>query len=159
MTSKAIRISDLIEEQVRLANRIRNNGKTKSNLQTGIIDYDNINGGIHTEEIHLIAGKEKCGKTTLITYLVSSILRNDNVPVLWVCINEGPSIIARMIMCQESRLTLFKTRRGDLSDDEMVVFSQTASWMKEKELWFIDVPQPNDWDYSSDVFDFKNQNI
>ncbi len=117
-----------------------------SRLPTGLAEFDRVlGGGIVPGSVILIAGEPGIGKSTLLSQLALSLVKNQNQAVFYVCGEESP----QQVKLRLERINNLAGGRGELKNlekffllpqtdvDEVVDLVKTSEF-KEKSILIVD---------------------
>ncbi len=105
-----------------------------SGVSTGLVDMDNLLGGLHNSDLLILAGRPSMGKTALATNIAFHAAkmdrddlsatpkgaRHDGHVVAFFSLEMSAEQLATRILAEESGLRSDHIRRGKLSDEEFV---------------------------------------
>ena len=113
-------------------------------VTTGLKDLDAKLGGLHPSDLIILAGRPGMGKTSLATNIAVSAAKlynktkgENGAKVGFFSLEMGAEQLASRIIGEASRVSSDKIRRGEVSQDEFMIFAQAASDLAELPL-FID---------------------
>lgn len=107
-------------------------------VRTGIRDLDDALGGLHDEDLIIVAARPAAGKTAFMLNLAASA----DVPVGIISGEQGRSQIGMRLFAIDGGVSLHKMRTGALTDDEWQRVSRVMKEMKGRPIWIYDRPAP-----------------
>jgi replicative DNA helicase len=115
-------------------------------LETGLIDFDELTGGLHNSELVILAARPSMGKTALAMNIVEHISvdeRGPAKPVLFVSLEMSSLELGDRLLCSRARVNSHRLRNGTISGDESHKLVQTAAEVSRAPLFIDDSPSRN----------------
>jgi replicative DNA helicase len=89
---------ELVLDALEELERIHNGGGKPTGVLTGIYDLDKMTGGLHPQEVTIIAARPSCGKTSLALNIAERAAVDQQIPVAVFSLEMGGgALMARMI--------------------------------------------------------------
>src|SRR3546814_17955345 len=94
-------------------------------LSTGLLDLDNLLGGLHNSDLLILAARPAMGKTSLATNIAFNVatanLRDPSQPrqpVAFFSLEMSAEQLATRILAERTNISSEKLRRGQPNDDD-----------------------------------------
>jgi replicative DNA helicase len=130
------------------ANAYRRDGKL-SGIATGLVDVDQMMGGLQPSDLVILAGRPGMGKTALATNIAFHVAKNwagENQPdgavktvdggiVGFFSLEMSAEQLASRIIAEQAGIPSYKIRRGDIVEAEFVRISDVARDMQAIPLY------------------------
>jgi replicative DNA helicase len=115
-------------------------------LETGLIDYDDLTGGLHDSELVILAARPSMGKTALALNIVEHVAideRGPGRPVLFVSLEMSSLELGDRLLCSRARVNSHRLRNGQITTEESRKLVQTAADVSKAPLMIDDSPSRN----------------
>ena len=113
-------------------------------LETGLIDFDDLTGGLHDSELVILAARPSMGKTALAINIAEHIaIDGPNKPVLVVSLEMSALELGDRLLCSRARVNSHRLRNGQLSAEDSRRLVQTAADVSRAPLFIDDSPSRN----------------
>ncbi len=115
-------------------------------LETGLIDFDDLTGGLHNSELVILAARPSMGKTALALNIVEHIAvdeRGPAKPVLLVSLEMSSLELGDRLLCSRAQVNSHRLRNGTITADESHKLVQTAADVSRAPLFIDDSPSRN----------------
>jgi len=146
-----LRFSDALKDAVDLASRAYQRDGHLSGLATGLIDLDQLMGGLQQSDLIIVAGRPGMGKTALATniaYNIAGEYRGKPRPdgsietvsggiVGFFSLEMSAEQLATRILSEQTEIPSSRVRRGDISEADFSKLAAAAQTMQSIPL-FID---------------------
>ena len=133
-------ISDVLHEAMdRMEARMRGE-HTDGTVETGLIDFDNLTGGLHNGELVILAARPSMGKTALAMNIGEHASIELRVPTLFVSLEMSGIELADRMLCSLSRVNGHRLRNGTISSDDRLRLVKKANEISEAPLFVDDSP-------------------
>src|SRR4029079_8805525 len=130
-------------------------------LETGLIDFDELTGGLHDSELVILAARPSMGKTALAINIAEHIAIDEKGPgkaVLVVSLEMSALELGDRLLCSRARVNSHRLRNGQLRDEEMHRLIQTAAEVSRGQLFIDDSPSRNMTEITATARRLKPQN-
>lgn len=107
-------------------------------VPTGIRDLDDSLGGMHDEDLIVIAARPAMGKTAFMLNLAMAA----NVGVGVISGEQGRTQIGMRLFAMEGPVSLHRMRTGKIEDEEWSRVARVMNEMQRRPLWLFDKPSP-----------------
>lgn len=114
-----------------------------SGLSTGYVDLDNLTGGLQNSELIIIAARPSVGKTAFALNIVRNIIVEEQVPVLFVSLEQSRIELAERLLCSQSRVDSHRLRVGHTSSEEIQRLMDAGDVLRRTRLYIDDTPSRN----------------
>jgi len=118
---------DKIQEASRTKNPV-------TGIPTGFKDIDVMLSGLQPANLVLIAARPSMGKTALALNMAEYAACKKNLPVAVFSLEMSKDQLVQRMLAMEARIDASKLRIGDLSDDEWMKLSESASVIGRSKL-------------------------
>ena len=108
-------------------------------VKTGFVDLDNLIGGLHPNELIILAARPSMGKTALALNIAENVAVEKQT-VLFVSLEMAKLELALRLICSHERLDSYKIRRNLLSKDERTRFFDAANELGNIPMHIDDTP-------------------
>jgi replicative DNA helicase len=113
-------------------------------LETGLIDFDDLTGGLHDSELMILAARPSMGKTALALNIAEHVaIDGANKPVLVVSLEMSALELGDRLLCSRARVNSHRLRNGQLSAEDSRRLVQTAADVSRAPLFIDDSPSRN----------------
>jgi replicative DNA helicase len=115
-------------------------------LETGLVDFDDLTGGLHGSELVILAARPSMGKTALALNIAEHIALDDRGPgkaVLLVSLEMSALEVADRLLCSRARVNSHRLRAGQLKADDGHRLVATATEISRSPLFIDDSPSRN----------------
>ena len=144
-----LRFSDALKDAVDLASKAYQRDGHLSGIATGLIDLDQLMGGLQSSDLVIIAGRPGMGKTALATnmaYNVAAEYRGRPRPdgsietvsggiVGFFSLEMSAEQLATRILSEQTEIPSSKVRRGDISEHDFAKLAAAAQVMQAIPLY------------------------
>lgn len=111
-------------------------------IRTGFYDFDSILGGLHREDLIIIAGRPGMGKSTFANQIAFDISRTQGLPsVIFSLEMSKEQVTTRLLSC-EAKIEGTYLREGKISDNQWGALSQAINTLSTIPLLVDDTPCP-----------------
>ena len=108
-------------------------------VKTGFVDLDNLIGGLHPNELIILAARPSMGKTALALNIAENVVLG-NQTVLFVSLEMAKIELALRLICSRTRLNSHRIRRNLLTTDELSHFTDAANELGNVPMYIDDTP-------------------
>ncbi len=115
-------------------------------LETGLIDFDELTGGLHDSELVILAARPSMGKTALAINIAEHIAIDEHgprKPVLIVSLEMSALELGDRLLCSRAHVNGHRLRSGQLGRDDSHKLVQTAADVSKAPLFIDDSPSRN----------------
>ena len=114
-------------------------------VPTGLTDLDDRLGGLHNQDLIIIAGRPSMGKTALATNIAfhaSKNIQNKGLKssVAFFSLEMSSEQLSTRILSEQSRIKSNDIRRGKVSDEQFEKFIETSKNISELPLYIDETP-------------------
>ncbi len=111
-------ISDVLHQSMdRLEARLKGE-QLAGGVETGLIDFDTMTGGLHDNELVILAARPSMGKTALAMNIAEHVAIVERVPVLFISLEMSAIELADRMLCSLARVNGHRLRNGTISNDD-----------------------------------------
>ena len=108
-------------------------------VKTGFVDLDNLIGGLHPNELIILAARPGMGKTALALNIAEKVAVEKQT-VLFVSLEMAKIELALRLICSRTQLNSHKIRRNLLSKEEIGQFLDAANELGSVPMYIDDTP-------------------
>jgi replicative DNA helicase len=144
-----LRFSDALKDAVDLAGKAYQRDGHLSGLATGLVDLDQLMGGLQQSDLVIVAGRPGMGKTALATnmaYNVAAEYRGRPRPdgaietvaggiVGFFSLEMSAEQLATRILSEQTEIPSSRIRRGDISESDFAKLAAAAQTMQSIPLY------------------------
>lgn len=114
-------------------------------VTSGLEDLDKWLGGLHPSDLVILAGRPSMGKTALATNIaynaaVAHMKEKDGAAVAFFSLEMSAEQLASRILAQETGVGSDRIRRGEISKDDFVKFTEVARTLSQLPIYIDDTP-------------------
>lgn len=113
------------------------NGEIKT-VKTGLIDVDQIMGGLHNSDLIIVAARPAMGKTA---FLLNMAAANENSPLVFST-EQSRIQAAQRFFSIYGNVPNHKIRTGDLDDDDFAMLTTAVAKISQSNGWIYDKSGP-----------------
>ncbi|NIL97480.1 MAG: replicative DNA helicase [Planctomycetales bacterium] len=111
-----------------------------SGLSTGFRDVDKLTGGLHPEELIIVAARPSMGKTAFAANIAEHVAVEENQPTLFVSLEMSRFELAQRMMCSLGEINGEKFRSGFLSGADHKKLIEVSATLGKSPLFIDDTP-------------------
>ena len=144
-----LRFSDALKDAVDLASKAYQRDGHLSGLASGLVDLDQLMGGLQASDLVIIAGRPGMGKTALATnvaYNVAAEYRGKPRPdgsietvsggiVGFFSLEMSAEQLATRVLSEQTEIPSSRVRRGDISESDFAKLAAAAQMMQSIPLY------------------------
>ena len=123
---------------------VRASSKRKNDtyiMPTGISELDRaLNGGLHPDELYIIAGRQGVGKTSFALDIALNSLKSTGRTVAYFSLGRTKEQLAEEIIWREAKIDLDKGWYSSLNKEETERIAEAGTKMNDLPLLFCDKP-------------------
>ncbi len=109
-------------------------------LETGFEDFDELTGGLHANELLILAARPSMGKTALALNMVEHVAVNCQHPTLFVSLEMSQLELGDRLLCSRAKVNGHRLRNGHISKEESQLLIRTANEVSSAPLYIDDTP-------------------
>ncbi len=133
-------INDVLHEAMdRMEARMRGE-HTDGTVESGLVDFDTLTGGLHNGELIILAARPSMGKTALAMNIAEHASIESHVPTLFVSLEMSGIELADRMLCSLARVNGHRLRNGTISSDDRLRLVKKANEISEAPLFVDDSP-------------------
>ncbi len=122
--------------------------KAKGEVLTGTVethfrDLDDMTGGLHANELVILAARPSMGKTAFALNITENVATKSNKPVLFVSLEMASIELIERVLCSKARVNGHRLRKGTLNGDERKQLVKAAGELSTAPLFIDDSPTRN----------------
>jgi replicative DNA helicase len=141
ITGDTVTLQSAIQDAYhRLDQRKQRGAHEFSGIPTGYLDLDNLTAGFQNNELIIIAARPSVGKTAFALNIARHVVVEENLPVLFVSLEQARIELAERLLCCQARVDSHRLRRGHLSSDDETKIMEAGGTLSESKLFIDDTP-------------------
>ena len=140
-----VTFKDALKETIDMATAAYKNDQGIVGVPSGLTDLDDRLGGMHKQDLIIIAGRPSMGKTALATniafYAAQNIQKN-NIPssVAFFSLEMSSEQLSTRILSEQSRIKSNDIRRGKINQEDFEKFIEASKNLENLPLHIDDTP-------------------
>jgi len=140
-----IKFDDALKQTIDMATKAYKNDEGIVGIPTGLDDLDSRLGGLHNQDLIIIAGRPSMGKTALATNIAFHAARNiekkgTKTSVAFFSLEMSSEQLSTRILSEQSKITSNDIRRGKISEEQFERFINTSKNILELPLFIDETP-------------------
>jgi replicative DNA helicase len=139
-TAETVDAYDVLCEHIDLLEKRMNQGDTISGICTGLEDLDKHTGGLQPEQLVIIAGRPKMGKTTLAMDIVRNASLRQAKEVLVISLEMSNRQLMDRLIAAEGSIPLDAMHDGSVLSDHTAALTVAANNIKQSRMTLSDRP-------------------
>ena len=141
ITGDTITLYDALQEAWHRLDQRKSRGEHElSGIPTGYLDLDNLTAGFQNSELVVLAARPSVGKTAFALNIARHVAVEENVPVLFVSLEQARVELAERLLCCQARVDSHRLRRGHLSTEDMSKIMEAGDILSRAPLFIDDTP-------------------
>ncbi len=133
-------IRDVLHEVLARIDARMKNDHAFGGLETGFEDFDEMTGGLHANELLILAARPSMGKTAMALNMVENIAVNSQHPTLFVSLEMSKLELGDRLLCSRAKVNGHRLRNGHISKEESQLLIRTANEVSTAPLYIDDTP-------------------
>ena len=122
--------------------------KARGEVQAGTVethfsDLDDMTGGLHANELVILAARPSMGKTAFALNITENVATKSNQPVLFVSLEMAAIELIERVLCCRAGVNGHRLRKGTLTPDERKMLVNAAGELSTAPLFVDDSPTRN----------------
>jgi replicative DNA helicase len=109
-------------------------------VPTGLVDLDNLLGGMQKSDLLIIAGRPSMGKTGFMLSVAKNAAQMYKKHVAVFSLEMSNEQLVQRLVAQETGIDTQRLRSGKLKDDEWPLFTQAIETLGETHIFLDDTP-------------------
>ena len=140
-----LRFEAALKQTIEMAEAAHKNVEGIVGVPTGLTDLDTRLGGLHKQDLVIIAGRPSMGKTALATNIAFHAAKNiekkgSKSTVAFFSLEMSSEQLSTRILSEQSRIRSNDIRRGRVSKNEFEKFIETSKNISELPLYIDETP-------------------
>ena len=140
-----VEFKDALLETIAMASSAYKNEEGIVGVPTGLKDLDDRLGGIHKQDLLIIAGRPSMGKTALATNIAFNAAKKlldkeKKSSIVFFSLEMSSEQLSTRILSEQSRIKSNDIRRGKINQDEFEKFIETSKNLENLPLFIDDTP-------------------
>jgi len=143
-----MKFESALKQTIDMAKSAYQNEEGLVGVPTGLTDLDSRIGGLHKQDLIIIAGRPSMGKTALATNIAFHAAKNiekkgSKSAVAFFSLEMSSEQLSTRILSEQSRIRSNDIRRGKVSEKEFEQFIETSKNIFELPLYIDETPAIN----------------
>ncbi len=113
---------------------------TEGGVSTGFVDFDELTGGLHNNELVILAARPSMGKTAFAMNIAENVTVKYKVPTLFVSLEMSAIELTDRLLCSVAKVNGHRLRNGTITPDEQSRLVENANLLSEAPLFLDDSP-------------------
>ena len=140
-----VEFKDALLETIAMASSAYKNEEGIVGVPTGLKDLDDRLGGLHKQDLLIIAGRPSMGKTALATNILFNAAKKlldkeKKSSIVFFSLEMSSEQLSTRILSEQSRIKSNDIRRGKINQDEFEKFIETSKNLENLPLFIDDTP-------------------
>ena len=140
-----MKFDSALKQTIDMAKSAYQNEEGLVGVPTGLTDLDTRLGGLHKQDLVIIAGRPSMGKTALATNIAFHAAKNiekkrSKSTVAFFSLEMSSEQLSTRILSEQSRIRSNDIRRGKVSEKEFEQFIETSKNISELPLYIDETP-------------------
>ncbi len=140
-----MKFESALKQTIEMAKSAYQNEEGLVGVPTGLTDLDSKLGGLHKQDLVIIAGRPSMGKTALATNIAFHAAKNiakkgSKSTVAFFSLEMSSEQLSTRILSEQSRIRSNDIRRGKVSEKEFEQFIETSKNIFELPLYIDETP-------------------
>jgi len=140
-----LKFENALNQTIEMAKKAYQNDEGIVGVPTGLTDLDSRLGGMHKQDLIIIAGRPSMGKTALATNIAFYAAKNIQQKglkstVAFFSLEMSSEQLSTRILSEQSRIRSNDIRRGKVSEKEFEQFIETSKNISELPLYIDETP-------------------
>ena len=140
-----IEFKDALTQTIAMASSAYKNEEGIVGVPSGLKDLDDRLGGLHKQDLIIIAGRPSMGKTALATNIAfnaaKTLLKNQKKSsIIFFSLEMSSEQLSTRILSEQSRIKSNDIRRGKINQDDFEKFIETSKSLENLPLFIDDTP-------------------
>ena len=140
-----LKFENALKQTIEMAKNAYQNEEGIVGVPTGLTDLDNRLGGLHKQDLIIIAGRPSMGKTALATNIAFHAAKNiekkeSKSTVAFFSLEMSSEQLSTRILSEQSRIRSNDIRRGKVSEKEFEQFIETSKNIVDLPLYIDETP-------------------
>ena len=140
-----IKFDTALNRTIEMASRAFKSEEGIVGVPTGLTDLDDRLGGLHNQDLVIIAGRPSMGKTALATniaFYAAQNIQNKGLKssVAFFSLEMSSEQLSTRILSEQSRIKSNDIRRGKISEEQFDKFIETSKNISELPLYIDETP-------------------
>jgi len=140
-----MKFDNALKQTIEMAKNAYQNEEGLVGVPTGLTDLDSRLGGLHKQDLIIIAGRPSMGKTALATNIAFHAAKNiekkrSKSTVAFFSLEMSSEQLSTRILSEQSRIRSNDIRRGKVSEKEFEQFIETSKNIVDLPLYIDETP-------------------
>ncbi|MBM3955372.1 MAG: replicative DNA helicase [Planctomycetota bacterium] len=133
-------INDVLKDVLHRMDARMKHDQPLGGVETGFTELDTLCGGLHNQELIILAARPSMGKTALAMNIAEHVAIHNRRPVLFVSLEMAALELTDRLLCSSARVNGHRLRNGTISQEDRRRLVQKASEISAAPLFIDDSP-------------------
>jgi replicative DNA helicase len=133
-----VRASEMIKPTIKLIEKLYEEKKQVTGLETGFADFDYKTSGLQGGDLIIIAGRPSMGKTSLAMNMAANVAIRHKRGVGVFSLEMNTEQLLMRLLCSEARVSAHRLRTGYLRETEWPLLMSAANQLAQAPLYIDD---------------------
>ncbi len=139
-TGSATKIDDILQQSlIRIDQRMKGEN-LKGGVMSGFADMDALMGGLHNQELIILAARPSMGKTAFAMNIAEHVALGQQKPVLFCSLEMSAIELGDRLLCSVARINGHHLRNGTISNEDKKKLMEKAGELSQSPLYVDDTP-------------------
>lgn len=135
-----VNMIDLMKESIATVEKLYEQKKYVTGLETGFKDFDKLTTGLHSSELIIIAGRPSMGKTAFALNVACNSSFKSKKPIAIYSLEMSREQLGIRLLCSEARIDSNKLRSGYIAAKEWEPLIRAAGDLSDSTIYIDDSP-------------------
>jgi replicative DNA helicase len=138
-----VRVSDIIEPTIKRVEKLYEEKKAVTGVETGFADLDHLTSGFQAGDLIVVAGRPSMGKTALAMNMAGHVAIRNKLGVGIFSLEMSTEQLLMRILCSEARVSSHRLRTGYLKDKDWPLLITAAGELADAPIYIDETPAMN----------------
>ncbi len=134
------RVSDVIQDSIKIVEKLYNSKQMVTGVPTGFDDLNRMTAGFQPSDLIIIAARPSMGKTALALCVAQYVAVHEKKAVAVFSLEMSKEQLVLRCLCSEARVDNSKVRVGNLGERDFPKLVEAASRIAEAPFFLDDTP-------------------
>ncbi len=131
-------IGAIVRKNIDEIERVCSDSNYKPGIPTGYADIDRVIGGLHKQNLIIIAGRPSSGKTTIAINIMENIALQQHKKIAMFSLEMSKSEIAMKVLSSQTKINTDKLRYGHVKTTEWPIIMSMAGKLTKNASIYVD---------------------
>jgi replicative DNA helicase len=134
------KISDIVQDSIKLVEKLYDQKELVTGLATGLSDLDEVTSGFQPSDLVIIAARPSMGKTALALGFASHASIYSQKTIALFSLEMSKEQLVLRMLCSEANVDSGRVKTGHLEDQDFPKLVQAASRIADAQIYIDDTP-------------------